>query len=197
MEDPDVALMLAFQQGDYDAFGQLVEQHMDSVVNYFFFQCRDRDLAEDCTQEVWAKLFRSRQDYQPRARFSTYLFRVARNHWIDRFRSLSRRPGEARLEGDGDGAEDDGAGLIDRLPVQTDDPEAGIRAEEAAELLARALRRLPGEMREVYLLGEVEALPYAEVSTILAIPIGTVKSRMFNAVRKLEEILGGLRGEDS
>lgn len=186
MADPDVVAMLAFQRGDLSAFEDLVARHTDALVNFFYFQARDRSLAEDCSQEVWLKVFRSRDDYQPRARFKTYLLRVARNHWIDRFRTQARRPTEAPLDGDGD---DDGGQLRDRLPAEVQDAEAGLRREDAARLLSQALARLPHEMREVYLLGEVEKLPYAEVAEVLRIPVGTVKSRMFNAVRKLQSIL--------
>lgn len=194
MVDPDVASMLAFQRGDYDAFQGLVERHTEALVSYFFFQSRDRQLAEDCSQDVWLKVFKSRDDYQPRARFRTFLFRVARNHWIDRFRTRARRPRETPLEGDGQDAES-GGGPLDRLPAGGDDPDARVRRSDAARTAARALQRLPEEMREVYILAEVEELPYAEVADVLRIPLGTVKSRMFNAVRKLQEITRGFDEE--
>lgn len=196
MSDPDVHLMIAFQKGDYDAFSELFRRYDESVVNYFFFQAHDRDLAEDCTQEVWGKIFRSKTDYEPRARFSTYLFRVARNHWIDRYRSLSRRPSETSLNQDGDGGEVDGTALGDRIAAPEDTtPESEIQREELARVLAAGLQRLPPEMREVYILGEVQGLPYAEISRVLSIPVGTVKSRMFNAVRKLKDVLGRFSDE--
>lgn len=195
MADPDVAAMLEFQRGDYDAFQRLVERHTEALVNYFYFQSRDRQLAEDCSQDVWLKVFKSRSDYSPRAQFRTYLFRVARNHWIDRFRSQSRRPTETPLESDTDEA-GAGGGLLDRLPADGDDPESGVRRADAARLVARALQRLPEEMREVYILAEIQGLPYAEVAELLRIPVGTVKSRMFNAVRKLQEISRGF-GEET
>ncbi len=78
MADPDVAAMLAFQRGDIQAFEELVARHTDVLVNFFYFQGRDSSLAEDCTQEVWLKIFRSCDDYQPRARFKTYLLRQLR-----------------------------------------------------------------------------------------------------------------------
>ena len=65
-EDEDVQLMLAFQQGDYDAFGTLVERHQPRLIRYFLAQAQDRQLAEDCAQEVWRKVFLSRDSYQPR-----------------------------------------------------------------------------------------------------------------------------------
>ncbi len=194
MVDPDVAAMLAFQRGDYDAFQDLVAAHTDSLISYFFFQCRDRQLAEDCCQDVWLKVFKSREDYQPRARFRTFLFRVARNHWIDRFRAQSRRPGETSLDADSEGSEP-GGGPLGRLPSEGDDPETRALRSDAARIVARCLRRLPEEMREVYILAEIQELPYAEVAELLRIPVGTVKSRMFNAVRKLREITRGFDEE--
>jgi RNA polymerase sigma-70 factor (ECF subfamily) len=184
--------MVAFQQGDYDAFGRLVEQYTDPLVNFFYYQCRDWDLAEDCCQEVWAKLFRSREEYQPRARFSTFLFRVARNHWIDCFRSRARRPTETSLDGD-----PDERSLGDSLESAPLPPDALMERKDVAGAVAAALAHLPPEMRDVFVLGEVEGLPYSEVAVILAIPVGTVKSRMFNAVRRLQELLGPARRERS
>ena len=194
MVDPDVVAMLAFKRGDYDAFQGLVATHTDPLVSYFFFQCRDRQMAEDCAQDVWLKVFRSREDYEPRARFRTFLFRIARNHWIDRFRTQARRPGETSLDGDNEGSEP-GGGPLARLAAEGDDPDARANRSDAARIVAKCLQRLPEEMREVYILAEVQELPYAEVAALLRIPVGTVKSRMFNAVRKLREITRGF-GEE-
>jgi RNA polymerase sigma-70 factor (ECF subfamily) len=190
MSDPDVVLMLRFKDGDYEAFGKLVGKYTRPLVNYFYFQCGDRDRAEECTQELWSKIFRSRSDYLPRATFATYVFRVARNLWIDVYRAGARRPSTATLSGDPD-EDSGGAPLSDRLAdVSGPDPGEVLESRELAGILARALGRLPPEMREVFVLAEVEELPYAEIASTLGIPVGTVKSRMFNAVRRLREILG-------
>ena len=93
-EPDDVELMLAFKQGDYNAFALLVERHQLGLIQFFYAQGGDRALAEDCTQEVWRKIFRAREDYTHRAQFKTYLLRVARNLWIDVFRSKSRTSGD-------------------------------------------------------------------------------------------------------
>ncbi len=193
MADPDVAEMLAFQGGEYQAFERLVGRHTDSLVNYFYFQCRDRHTAQDCSQDVWFKIFKSAGDYVPRARFRTFLFRVARNLWIDRVRTASRRPVETSIQGEGDGG--DAPSLLDQLPAEGPGPDAETSRVDAARVVARALASLPEEMREVYILAEIEALPYAEVSAVLEIPVGTVKSRMFNAVRRLKQVSGRIEGE--
>ena len=82
-----------------------------------------------------------------------------------------------------------------RIPSEGDDPETRALRSDAARIVARCLRRLPEEMREVYILAEIQELPYAEVAELLRIPVGTVKSRMFNAVRKLREITRGFDEE--
>jgi len=194
MADPDVGLMLAFQGGDDGAFAELVARHSEALVNYFYFQSRDMDLAEDCAQEAWVRIFRSRHEYNPRARFRTYLFRVARNLWIDVYRSGSRRRQEASLDAEGAPGGGDPLRLLERLPGAAEAPGRDLDRRELAALVAEALAGLPAEMREVYVLGELEGLPYAEVAELLHIPVGTVKSRMFNAVRRLRERLGRLEG---
>ena len=186
--DPDARLMLAFQRGDRRAFDQLVERYANALVNYFYFQSRDQDLAEDCAQDVWAKLFRARDQYEPRALFRTWLFRVARNHWIDTLRSLGRRPPPLSLSlGEG---EEGSSSLAERLAALPGGGIESLERRELAERLGAALGRLTEEMREVFLLGEIEELPYAEIARILGIPVGTVKSRMYHAVRRLRAWLG-------
>lgn len=189
-DDPDVRSMLAFQAGDDEAFRELVDRHSGALVNWFWYQTHDRDVAEDLTQEVWMKIHRSRDDYEPRARFATWLYRVARNHFIDRYRRRSRRPGEVSLDDDGGGDEaSPGLSVRERVEGEAPDPTAGLEREDLVRDVAAAVSRLPESMREVFLLGEVQGLPYSEVAAILEIPVGTVKSRMFHAVRRLQQSL--------
>ena len=105
-DDQDAQMMLAFKRGDYNAFAELVERFQNSLIQFFYAQHPDQQLAEDCTQEVWRKVFKARTDYVARAKFKTYLFRVARNHWIDVYRSRAKKAGTLSL--DGSTAEDGG-----------------------------------------------------------------------------------------
>lgn len=187
MEDPDVRLMLAFQGGDDAAFESLVERHTGSLVNFFYYQSGDRGVAEDCTQEVWARILRSRRDYEPRARFRTFLFRVARNLWIDHFRSGSWR--QRSRESRGTAGAGEGLDRAQQIPSGEPPPDRPLREAELAAAVAAALKRLPPEMREVFILGGIESVPYGEIAATLGIPVGTVKSRMFNAVRRLQDML--------
>ncbi|HYC77040.1 MAG TPA: sigma-70 family RNA polymerase sigma factor [Planctomycetota bacterium] len=187
--DEDARLMLAFKEGDAAAFSALVERHRDGVVTYYWAMSRDRDFAEDLAQELFVKLFRHRVDYVPKASFRTYLFTLARNVWIDAYRSRRHRTPERSL----DATDEEGEGSLgERLPGDAVRPEAGAERSELAEAIAKAVARLPADMREVFVLGAMQERDYAEVARTLDIPVGTVKSRMFHAVRRLRDLLSGV-----
>jgi RNA polymerase sigma-70 factor (ECF subfamily) len=188
--DPDAALMLAFQGGDADAYTTLVEKHRDAMVTYFFAMSRDRDLAEDLAQELFVKLYRHRRDYEAKAAFKTYMFSLARNLWIDAYRSRRRFASEQSL--DALGGEEDG-GVADRVASEAESPLDGAARAELADRIREAVQHLPPEMREVFVLGAMQERDYSEVASALEIPVGTVKSRMFHAVRRLRGLLGALR----
>ncbi|MEZ6194923.1 MAG: sigma-70 family RNA polymerase sigma factor [Planctomycetota bacterium] len=185
--DDDVALMLAFKRGDYNAFAVLVDRHQRPLVRFFFGFVGDRQRAEDAAQEVWRKIFRARRDYEPRARFTTFLYRVARNHWIDTCRAASKRGTEYSLDRPLKGEDGPGAGAF--VPSGEETPLEAMENLELKEAIEVALSQLPDGQREVFAMAEFQGLKYAEISEILEIPVGTVKSRMFNAVRRLRELL--------
>ena len=193
-EPDDFELMERFRRGDRAALDALVGRHHASLVRYFYVQSRSRETAEDLAQEVWIRVIRHRDDYRPRARFTTYLFSIARNLWIDRYRSLKAAPPtvSADLEV---GGEEDGARLSSFLPSREPEPSERASVHEEAALVREAVERLPAGLRDVFELGEVQGLRYQDVGEILDIPVGTVKSRMHAAVQKVREMLeAGRRG---
>jgi RNA polymerase sigma-70 factor (ECF subfamily) len=185
MPDDDRELMLEASRGSREAFERLVDRWQGRLVGFFLRQGGDRELAEDCTQEVFVRLYRARDRYTPDARFATFLFTIARNHWIDVARARQVRP-DLQPTGSSD---DEGEDPLNRLPSQEVPPPAqAVLADDLTRLRA-ALTRLPETLREVVQLGVIEALPYAEVSAILSIPVGTVKSRVHAAVQTLRSLL--------
>ncbi|MCB9831559.1 MAG: sigma-70 family RNA polymerase sigma factor [Planctomycetes bacterium] len=184
--DDDARLMLAFKRGDYNAFATLVERHQKALIQFFYAQHPDRQMAEDCTQEVWRKVFKARADYEVRARFKTYLLRVARNHWIDVYRSRVKHGPLLSLDG---AQEEENPGMAAAVPGAERTPLAELSGRELQEIIEEALGRLPEPQREVFVLAEFQGLRYQDVAQILDIPVGTVKSRMFNAIRRLRELL--------
>lgn len=198
MEEPDdVELMERFREGDRSALEALVDRHHASLVRYFFHQSRSRETAEDLAQEVWIRIIRHRLAYRPSARFQTYLFSIARNLWIDRYRSNRAAPptfsadrevgGEAREGGEG-------TRLSSLLPGREVEPSEAVSVHEEAERVRRALLGLPDGLRQVFELGEIQGLKYTEVGEILDIPVGTVKSRMHAAIQRLRQALAPREG---
>ena len=187
-QDEDVDLMLSFKRGDYNAFASLVEKHQQSLIQFFYAQHPDQQLAEDCAQEVWRKVFKARNDYVARARFKTYLFRVARNYWIDVYRSKSKHKPLVSLDA-GSASFDDAPALANMVADELPTPPSLLSNEELKTKIQWALERLPINQREVFVLSEFQGLKYQDIGEALEIPVGTVKSRMFNAMRRLRDLL--------
>ncbi len=185
MPDPDTELMLRVASGDEAAFGPLVRRVLPRLLGFFRRLGAEASIAEDCAQEVFLKVYRARANYTARARFTTYLFHIARNHWIDVYRhrkaapatvsveALAGREGERRPEFQGPSPE----------------PSEALRHRELREALARAVATLGPEQHEVFVLARVENMRYQEIGQILGIPVGTVKSRMHAAWRLIREAL--------
>lgn len=185
----DAELVAAFQKGKLAAFQALVDRHQRSLINFFYHLSWDRQTAEDCAQEVFLRLYSHLGRYEPQAKFTTFLFRVARNLWIDRVRSEASHGGrpvslEAVAARDGEGAS-----LAARLSADSPAPPDVLSRREAQETLKGALDRLPEEQKAVVILSQLQGMKYQEIAQILDIPVGTVKSRMHTAMERLKELL--------
>lgn len=189
-QDSDVLLMLRFQDGDEGAFGQLISRHSTGLINYFYRQGVDREIAEDFCHEVFIKLYEYKKKYTPTAKFTTFLYRMAHNHFIDYCRSRRNRPNLYSMESM---SEENDMGLKEELAGKGQTPVDYLMQGELKGLLEDALNTLPLEQREVFVLSEIHGMKYQEISEILDIPVGTVKSRMFNGLQKLRSVLT-LRG---
>jgi RNA polymerase sigma-70 factor, ECF subfamily len=177
--DDDGELMLRYARGDLRAFETLYRRHKNALYRYLARQTRHTETANDLFQEVWSKVIVSRGQYESRAPFRTYLFRIAHNCFIDHCRRASVR-------NESNGVEE---GWEGRLPgAEQDQPD--IRAERA-QMTARyraALATLPSEQRDVLLLYE-SGLSLDEVATISAVGPETAKSRLRYAVARLRAAL--------
>jgi len=187
MPRSDRELMLAFKEGDSEAFVALYDRYTRPLINFFYKMCYDRALAEDLVQETFLRLLRFRTRYRPEATFRTFIYTVARNLWIDRHRSKKAAPktisAELRVQ-------EDGATIGDLVPGREQGVVKRLADKEAADLVRTAVEDLPEGQRMVFLLAEAQGLKYREISEILEIPIGTVKSRMNAAISRLRGLLG-------
>lgn len=179
--------MAAFQEGDEGAFAELFERHGKPLLNFFYRMCYDRAASEDLVQETFLRVIRSRETWRPDASFTTWLYTVARNLWIDRHRSRKAAPKTVSADLP---ASDGGGSLVDRVETREEGPVKQVADREAAALVRRAIEDLPEAQRMVFLLAEAQGLKYREIARILEVPIGTVKSRMNAAVARLRGLLG-------
>ena len=187
MPRSDRELMVAYSEGEDQALAELYDRYERALVNYFFKMCYDRNLAEDLTHDTFVKIMRHRLKYQPKAAFRTFLYTVARNLWIDAYRSRKAAPRTVSTEKQ---ITEDGGTLLDLLPSVEEGVIKRLSDAEAARCVREALEDLPEGQRAVFVMAEFQGLKYREIADILDVPEGTVKSRMHAAVKRLRGTLG-------
>ena len=168
----DSALMLRYRDGDVAAFEVLYRRHNDAVFRYLLRLCQHRDSAEDVFQDVWGKIVKARDSYRPTAKFSTFLYRVAHNCFIDHIRRNKRHTQTAAVE-------------PDSQPDPADPPEVETERSLARRRLEAALQELPEEQRDVFLLSEEAGLSIDQIASVTDSNRETAKSRLRYAVNKL------------
>jgi len=157
--------------GDSEAFEKLYEAYRKPLANFLYRLCFDRALVEDLLQEVFVRIWRAAASFRAESKVSTFIFRIATNVWINESRRLREKPSEA-AEG-----------------LHAGEPPEDLERREREAQVRDALRTLPAGERAVLILAEYNGLPYEEISRILEVPVGTVKSRMFHALQRLRDRL--------
>jgi RNA polymerase sigma-70 factor (ECF subfamily) len=182
--------MRRLAQGDEAALSDLFARWGRPLHRFLQGMCGDATLADDLVQEVFVRVWRAAPRYEPTAKFSTWLFHIARNHWLnEREKRMHRiRPLSLDRPGTGEFRQDDDPG-IDAPDRNTRAPDDAALAKELGARIDAAVGRLPDKLRETWALAVAQGLPYPDVAAVLEIPVGTVKSRMFQAVRLLREDL--------
>jgi RNA polymerase sigma-70 factor (ECF subfamily) len=169
MDDPDAALMLAFARGQEQAFVTLYRSYRDRMVSYCARLLRDRAQAEEAAQDVFLKLYRARERYEPQSRFSTFLYRIATNHcW-----NLRARLDNKLVQRDGTTHE--------RAVSAGRDPLAALENSQLHDALAAALDQLPDKQRSALVLVHYEGLSYKDTAGVLDTSEGAVKSLIHRA----------------
>ncbi len=199
MAEDDCGLMLRYAGGDLQAFATLYARHRGALYRYLVRHVRERAAADDLFQEVWSRVIAHRAHYEPRAKFSTFLYHIAHHCCIDYLRRAAARPhrevsdeearGDPRQEESGESRRVDAGWWQSQCAPDGDRPD--VRAEQA-EWVARyrtALGRLPAEQRDVFLLYEQSGLSLDEIATITGVGPETVKSRLRYALAKLRRAL--------
>ncbi|MHB8520811.1 MAG: RNA polymerase sigma factor [Limisphaerales bacterium] len=167
-------------QDDPQAFARLVERWQGPIRGLCARMTGDVHRGEDLAQETFARLFAHRKDYQPSAKFSTYLWRIALNRCYDELRRIGRRD-ETSLDAEGGEA----IAALQAFVAGDPAPDARLVEAERADLVRQALLRLPETHRTVVVLRHYEGLKFREIAGVLDIPEGTVKSRMAEGLSQL------------
>ncbi len=180
LDDPEVRLMLRVRDGDEDAFGQLMDLYSARVFGFFCRRLGDRQEAEDLTQEVLLRLFRARKTYQPRARFSTWIFHITQNVARNALRFRQRHP-SVRLN-----SAVDAEHLLDVLRSDTSDaPSRPLERAELAGVVRAAIAGLGERQRAALELHQFQEQTYAEVAAQLDMTPKAAKSLLYRARNQL------------
>jgi RNA polymerase sigma-70 factor (ECF subfamily) len=184
--DPDAALMLRVKRGDRAAFTELVTKYQQPVMNFIHRTLRDETEAEDLAQNVFLQVYKSRARYQQTAKFSTWLFTIARNLCLNEIRRRSRHPAESleqtQIEND------------DQPRLQIEDHAVILPPEillhgELSQKIAEAVAALPENQRSAILLCQQEDLSYEDIAKILGCSLSATKSLIHRGRETLKEML--------
>jgi RNA polymerase sigma-70 factor (ECF subfamily) len=184
--DPDAALMLRVKRGDRAAFSELVEKYKQPVMNFIFRTLRDETEAEDLAQNVFLQIYKSRKRYKQTAKFSTWLFTIARNLCLNELRRRSRHPAESFEETRAEHEDQPRQQFEDKSQITP--PEKLLHGELEQKIL-EVLAELPENQRSAILLCRQEELSYEEISEILGCSLSATKSLIHRGREMLKEKL--------
>ena len=191
--DRDAQLMLRVREGDEESFGVLLEKYRSPVIRFVYRMVQDQAIAEELGQEVFLRVYRSRATYEPTAKFTTWLFRIATHLALNWLRDGRSERGHQRLDDEGDGempvreVADRGPSMEQRMVYQT-------KLQEVRDAIAL----LPEKQRAAVLMHKYEEMEYAQIAQVLECSESAVKSLVFRAYETLRARLahmsaGGVR----
>jgi len=193
-QETDEMTMVRLMDGDRDAFNVLFERYAGRIRSFAFRFVGDREVAEDLTQNVFLKLYRNPRAFDPRGRFTTWIFAVARNACIDWLRLKKLPVVPVGSSGDDEPAFDPVA------PISYAPDETALH-EELQTRMQEVLGRLSDKLREVFVLCAVQGLSYEDAASVIGCPVKTVSSRLsrardqfFRAFGKYLDMPGGRGG---
>ncbi|MGH7950643.1 MAG: RNA polymerase sigma factor [Limisphaerales bacterium] len=184
--DPDAVLMLRVKRGDRAAFTKLVEKYKQPVMNFVHRTLRDETEAEDLAQNVFLQVFKSRARYQQTAKFSTWLFTIARNLCLNEIRRRSRHPAESLEETHPENEDQPSRQFEDAKIIL---PPEKLLHGELAKKIEDALAALPENQRSAILLCRQDELSYEEIAEILDCSLSATKSLIHRGRETLKEKL--------
>lgn len=190
----DEQLMLDCQKGKVDALEQLYARYYQPIFLFILRMVQRRDLAEDLAQETFLRVFNNRMSWQPKSKFTSWLYRIARNLSIDEKRRYWNRMVYADSSFRDASGEDQGS-FLDRVQDKGGDARDAFAHKIDEEAIKNAINQLSDEQREVIVLNKYQGLSYVEIAEILDATPESIKQRAYRAHLKLREILQPMLGE--
>jgi RNA polymerase sigma-70 factor (ECF subfamily) len=189
LHDPEVQLMLRAKQGDDEAFTKLVSNYQDRLTTIFFHMTQNQEAAEDLAQDVFMRIYRARHGYEPTARFSTWLFRIANNLAVNSHRSKVKRKEVALPAGEStsmSGVRPENVELAEKSALM---PTRQIDKHELQLVVQKAIEQLSERQRLTVLLHKFEGMSYADIAEIMEMSVPAVKSLLSRARDSLRTAL--------
>jgi RNA polymerase sigma-70 factor (ECF subfamily) len=182
--DPDARLMLRVRDGDERSFGVLLEKHRNPVIHFVYRMVQDRAVSEEISQEVFLRVYRSRETYEPTAKFTTWLFRIATHLALNWLRDGKNERGHQRLDAPRD-SEKDGDLPAREVSDRKPSVEQRMVRETRLQEIRDAIALLPEKQRAAVLMHKYEEMEYSQIATVLECSESAVKSLLFRAYETL------------
>ena len=175
----DAQLMLRVREGDEASYALLLEKHRGSVIFFLYRMTQNQAVAEELAQEVFLRVYRSRAKYEPTAKFTTWLFRIASHLALNWIRDVRNERGQESL--DYESANGTFRQVADRRPTTEQDLVYQVRLDE----VRRAIQTLPAKQRAAVLMHKYEEMEYSQIARVLECSESAVKSLLFRAYESL------------
>jgi RNA polymerase sigma-70 factor (ECF subfamily) len=192
--DEDLKYVILCQKGETDAFEVLVERHQKKMLNIAYRMMGDYDEACDVTQEAFVSAYRSIKKFKAEAKFSTWLYRIVVNYSKNRLKQLSGLSKRESVSMD-DNTEKRAEEILNQSLINSANPSTQMETREREAHVQKCISSLDEEYRKVLVLRDIQGFSYDEISNILKIPDGTVKSRLSRARNALKDCLTKVIGD--
>jgi RNA polymerase sigma-70 factor, ECF subfamily len=179
--DSDLELMTRVSRGDTESFTILLQRYRSPLLSYFVRMVRDRALAEDLTQEVFLRVYQARERYQPDARFTTWLYRIATNLALNTLRDRKTE----RVAEPGERQSGEEVDILDRMPDERPTVEQQMVESDRQRLIREAIEGLPENQRAAVILHKYQEIEYRQIASVLKVSESAVKSLLFRAYETL------------
>ena len=183
--------MIDLAAGSNGAFDELLARYESAVITFCYGFLRNREASEDIAQETFMRVFRNAKRYQPVAKFTTWLYKIAANLCINELKKGKLRSTLSLDEPAGSDA--DGSRIVERISTDSASPLTLLERSEAQSLISKAIEHLPPDQRSTLIMVEYHQMPYQDIAEVLEVSVSAIKMRVKRARETLRETLKTLK----